>query len=130
MVKIMNRHFKALELNKILLMLANETSIPDAYELALKIEPVYGLFEVQELLSQTQDAYMLIARYGAPSFGGISNIANALRRAQAGGCLSTSELLKIAQALRVIRGIKEWRSKSASIKTALDNHFESLSSNK
>lgn len=126
----MNRHFKALELNKILLMLANETSIPDAYELALKIEPVYGLFEVQELLSQTQDAHMLIARYGAPSFGGISNIANALRRAQAGGCLSTTELLKIAQALRVVRGIKEWRSKSASIKTALDNHFESLSSNK
>ena len=126
----MNRHFKALELNKILLMLANETSIPDAYELALKIEPVYGLFEVQELLSQTQDAHMLIARYGAPSFGGISNIANALRRAQAGGCLSTTELLKIAQALRVVRGIKKWRSKSASIKTALDNHFESLSSNK
>lgn len=126
----MNRHYKALELDKILSMLANETSIPDAHDMALKIEPCWGLFEVQELLNQTVDAHMLIARYGAPSFGGISNVANALRRAQAGGCLSTSELIKIAQALRVIRSIKEWRNKSASVKTAIDNHFESLTTNK
>lgn len=126
----MNRHYKALELDKILLMLANETTIPDAYEQALKIEPVWGLFEVQELLKQTEDAHMLIGRFGAPAFCGVSNIANALRRAQAGGCLTTQELLKIAQTLRVIRGIKEWRSKSASIATSLDNHFESLSTNK
>ena len=126
----MNRHYKALELDKILQMVANETSIPDAHDLALKIEPVWGLFETQELLKQTEDAHMLIGRFGAPSFGGISNIANALRRAQAGGCLTTIELLRIAQALRVIRGIKEWRNKSASIVTSLDNHFESLSSNK
>lgn len=126
----MNRHYKALELDKILSMLANETSIPDAHDLALKIEPCWGLFEVQELLNQTVDAHMLIARYGAPSFGGISNVANALRRAQAGGCLSTLELIKIAQALRVIRSIKEWRNKSASVKTAIDNHFESLTTNK
>lgn len=126
----MNRHYKALELDKILLMLANETTIPDAYEQALKIEPVWGLFEVQELLKQTEDAHMLIGRFGAPAFCGVSNIANALRRAQAGGCLTTQELLKIAQTLRVIRGIKEWRSKSASVATSLDNHFESLSTNK
>lgn len=126
----MNRHFKALELNKILQMLANETSIPDAYEEALKIEPAWGLFEVDELLKQTYDAHMLIGRFGAPSFGGITNITNALRRAQAGGCLTTLELLRIAQGLRVIRLIKEWRNKSASVETSLDNHFESLSSNK
>ncbi len=126
----MNRHFKALELDKILAMLANETTIPDAHEQALAIEPSWGLFEVQELLKQTEDAHMLIGRFGAPSFGGVSNIANALRRAQAGGCLTTTELLRIAQSLRVIRGIKEWRSKSASIETSLDNHFGSLSTNK
>lgn len=126
----MNRHFKALELDKILNMLANETTIPDAHDEALKIEPAWGLFEVNELLTQTQDAHMLIGRFGAPSFGGINNIANALRRAQAGGCLTTIELLRIAQGLRVIRGIKEWRNKSASIETSLDNHFESLSPNK
>lgn len=126
----MNRHFKALELDKILALLAEQTTIPDAYEQALKVEPAWGLFEVNELLKQTDDAYMLIGRFGAPSFGGMSNVANALRRAQAGGCLNTTELIKIAQALRVIRGIKEWRNKSAGIETSLDNHFESLTTNK
>lgn len=126
----MNRHFKSLELDKILNMLANETSNEDAKELALRIEPSFGLFEVNELLSQTDDAYMLIGRFGAPSFSGLKNVANALRRAQAGGCLTTIELLRIAQSLRVIRGIKEWRSKSASVETSLDNHFQSLSTNK
>ncbi len=126
----MNRHFRALELDKILNMLANETSNEDAKELALKIEPSFGLFEVNEQLSQTDDAYMLIGRFGAPSFGGLKNVTNALRRAQAGGCLTTIELLRIAQSLRVIRGIKEWRSKSASVETSLDNYFQSLSTNK
>ncbi|MBQ7965306.1 MAG: endonuclease MutS2 [Ruminococcus sp.] len=126
----MNRHYRALELDKILTLLAKETTIPDAYEQALKIEPAWGLFEVKELLKQTDDAHMLIGRFGAPSFGGVTNIANALRRAQAGGCLSTTELLKIAQTLRVIRLIKEWRNKSAGVLTSLDNHFESLSTNK
>lgn len=126
----MNRHYRALELDKILTLLAKETTIPGAYEQALKIEPAWGLFEVEELLKQTDDAHMLIGRFGAPSFGGVTNIANALRRAQAGGCLSTTELLKIAQTLRVIRLIKEWRNKSAGVSTSLDNHFESLSTNK
>ncbi|MBQ8539122.1 MAG: endonuclease MutS2 [Ruminococcus sp.] len=126
----MNRHYRALELDKILTLLAKETTIPDAYEQALKIEPVWGLFEVEELLKQTDDAHMLIGRFGAPSFGGVSNIANALRRAQAGGCLTTTELLKIAQTLRVIRLVKEWRNKSAGVQTSLDNHFESLSTNR
>lgn len=126
----MNRHFKTLELHKILDMLANETSFEDAKNQALSIEPSYGLFEVNEMLSQTEDAYMLIGRFGAPSFGGVGNITNALRRAQAGGCLTTLELLRIAQGLRVIRMVKEWRSKSAGIETTLDNHFQSLSTNK
>ncbi len=126
----MNRHYKALELDKILTLLAKETTIPDAYEQALKIEPAWGLFEVEELLKQTDDAYVLIGRFGAPSFSGVTNVANALRRAQAGGCLTPSELLQIARTLRVIRGVKEWRNKSASIETSLDNHFESLSTNR
>ena len=126
----MNRHYKALELDKILTLLAKETTIPDAYEQALKIEPAWGLFEVEELLKQTDDAYILIGRFGAPSFSGVTNVANALRRAQAGGCLTPSELLQIARTLRVIRGVKEWRNKSASIETSLDNHFESLSTNR
>ena len=80
---MMNRHYKTLELDKILHMLAEETSIDEAGELALLIEPQLTLDKVEPLLQQTEDAHMLIGRFGAPSFGGISNVTNPLRRAEA-----------------------------------------------
>ncbi|WP_418830908.1 endonuclease MutS2, partial [Ruminococcus sp.] len=63
-------------------------------------------------------------------FGGAKNCANALRRAEAGGCLSTGELLQIAETLRIIRSVKEWHSKFASTETTLDGYFSGLVSNK
>ena len=125
----MNRHFKTLELDKILEMLAAETSIKDASQEALSIEPVHSVEKCELLLKQTYDAHMLIGRFGAPSFGGIMNVTNALRRAEAGGALSAAELLSIAQALRVIKGVKDWRSKSAGVETCLDGYFISLYAN-
>ena len=72
---------------------------------------------------------MLIARFGAPSFGGIENVTNALRRAEAGGGLNTTELLSIARALRVIKGVRDWRSKSSGVSTSLDGYFNVLYTN-
>lgn len=125
----MNRHFKTLELDKILHMLAEETSIDEAGELALCVEPQYDLDKVERLLTQTEDAHILIGRFGAPSFGGISNVTNALRRAEAGGCLNTSELLSIARALRVIKGVRDWHAHCAGVSTSLDGYFRALYTN-
>ena len=126
----MNRHYKTLELDKILERLAGRTNIDDAREMALKLEPQFDLKKVQLLLKQTDDAVVLSGKFGAPSFGGATNCANQLRRAQAGGCLSTGELLKIAQTLRIIRTVKEWHSRFANTETALDIYFSGLISNK
>ncbi len=126
----MNRDYKALELDKILLMLADETSCDDARARALETEPAFGLFEVNEQLRQTNDAFMLTERFGAPSFGRCKNVTNSLRRAEAGGCLSSSELLKISETLRVIRSLKDWRSRSAGVETSLDLLFDALTPNK
>ncbi|WP_405341556.1 endonuclease MutS2 [Ruminococcus sp.] len=125
----MNRHFKTLELDKILHMLAEETSIDEAGELALAVEPQVDLDKVEHLLTQTEDAHILIGRFGAPSFGGISNVTNALRRAEAGGCLNTSELLSIARALRVIKGVRDWHAHCAGVSTSLDGYFRALYTN-
>ena len=126
----MNKHLKALELDKILNMLADLATCEDAAELALQTRPLNGLFEVQEQMAQTADAYMLSGRFGTPSFGGIKNPVGALRRCEAGGVLNTTELLRVAETLRVIRSVKEWRSRSASVETALDLLFERLCPNK
>lgn len=125
----MNRHFKTLELDKILHMLSEETSIDEAGELALAVEPQVDLDKVEHLLTQTEDAHILIGRFGAPSFGGISNVTNALRRAEAGGCLNTSELLSIARALRVIKGVRDWHAHCAGVSTSLDGYFRALYTN-
>ena len=126
----MNRHYKTLELDKILEKLAAQTSLPDAREMALSLEPQTDIEKVHTLLKQTDDAVMLSGRFGAPSFGGAVNCASFLRRAEAGGCLSAAELLRIAGTLRIIRTVKEWQSRCASVETALDGYFSGLISNK
>lgn len=126
----MNKDHKALELDKILEKLAEQTSFEDAAQLALAIEPSSGLFEVRELLRETSDAHSLSARFGAPAFGNLHNMTNALRRAQAGAVLTPLELLRAAALLRVIRTVSEWRDKSASVETCLDMRFNALSPNK
>ncbi|MBQ3264788.1 MAG: endonuclease MutS2 [Ruminococcus sp.] len=125
----MNRHFKTLELDKILHMLAQETSIDEAGELAEKIEPQFSIDKVEQLLTQTEDAHILIGRFGAPAFGGIGNVTNPLRRAEAGGCLNTAELLSIARALRVIKGVRDWHAHCAGVSTSLDGYFRTLYTN-
>ncbi len=126
----MNKHYKALELDKILNMLSELTSCEDAREKALDLTPSFGLFEVQEQMKQTEDAFILSGRFGTPSFSSVKNPMSALRRGEAGGVMSTIELLRVAETLRVIRSVKEWRNKSASVETSLNLLFDMLSPNK
>lgn len=58
-----NKFYKCLELDKILLLLADETSIERSREAALALEPSSGLFEANELLAETNDAHMLVGRF-------------------------------------------------------------------
>lgn len=126
----MNKHFEALELPKILEKLANLTACDEARERALSLQPQTDYFAAQALLEQTESAHSLIAKFGAPSFGGLCNVNNSLHRAQSGGTLSMRELLTVSQVLRVLRGILTWREKSAGMETALDDFFGAICANK
>ena len=79
----MNKHYLTLELDKVLQMLKNETSCDDAAELALEVKPSTDFGDVCRMLNQTEDAASLLERFGAPSFGGLVNVNNALARAVA-----------------------------------------------
>ncbi len=120
------RHQRTLELPKILERLSSLCSCPDAVEAALSLQPEHSLRGAQQLMKETVDAHALIARFGAPSFGGMSNCRGSITRAQAGGTLSMRELLEIAEVLRVIRSLTEWRSRCAGTETALDERFDCL----
>ncbi len=125
------RYVKTLELDKILELLANEATVSDAAELARALIPSCDFNKTDELLSKTDAAYTFMSRYSAPSFGAVCNVSSALARANAGAVLSMRELLDIAEVLRVIRSLKNWREDCTGMKdTAIDGYFDTLVANK
>ncbi len=126
-----NKHHKALELDKVLSLLAEYTSCADSRELALNIKPETNITIAQGELQKTQDAFVLLAKFGGPSFGSLKNVNNSLARANAGGILTVRELLDIGENLRVIRSLREWRSRqSDETYYSIDVYFDSLRPNK
>ncbi len=126
----MDRNHKALELDKILEMVAAETACDDAAEIVRGMEPAPSAGEARRLLEETDAAFVLMAKFGGPSFRDLKNVANPLRRAQAGGSLGMRELLDVAGTLRSIRALQSWHDKSAGMKTALSDRFSVLAPNK
>ena len=124
------KYEEILELPKVLNMLSNQAHCERTKEMALSILPTYSYEETLTLLNETNDAHMLIARFGSPSFGMISDITNSAARAKSGGMLTMGELLKIGEALRVFRSIKEWKARCENVETSLDIYFEKIIPNR
>ncbi len=122
---------KALQLDKVLEMLSNEMALPDAAQKALELTPATDEFDVKKSLGYTYAAFGLLAHTTPPHFFGAADNANALARAASGGVLNISELLQIADTLRVIRTVKLWRENiEGDIKTDIDEFFDALYTNK
>ena len=126
----MDKNERALELDKILELVARECTCDDAAALAREITPVHTAGEARHLLEETDAAFVLMAKFGAPSFSGLKNVTNGLRRAQAGGGLGMRELLDVAETLRAIRSLSQWHERGAGMKNALSGRFEVLAPNK
>jgi len=125
------RYVKTLELDKILELLAGETTLFDASEMAKSIVPETNIEKVKENLKKTEDAYNFMSRYTTPSFGTALNVSSCLLRAQSGAVLSQRELLDIAEVLRVIRSLKSWRENCSGVNySAIDYLFDTLFPNK
>ena len=129
-MKEIKKSIKSLELDKVLALLSKQASLDDTVSLCSEIIPEFSLPQVEKLLQKTGDAYSLIARFGAPSFGSAKNVNAYLSNAKAGGGLSPAALLQIGEVLRVIRSVREWKETCAGVSTALDSYFGVLSPNK
>ena len=126
-----SKYSKTLELDKILNLLSNETTMNDAKELALSLSATNDFDTVKKLLRQTDDAYVLMSRFAAPSFGNVNGINSVLARCEAGGVLTMKELLQISETLRIIRSVKNWRDNCDNYtETALDEFFNGLYPNR
>lgn len=126
-----SRNAKTLELDKILELLSLQAGLADTAENALSLTPSSNFEEVKASLDKTNDAYIFMTKYSAPSFGAAKNVSSPLKRAQASAVLSIKELLDIAETLRIIRGVKVWRENCGGLKdTSLEDYFYSLIPNK
>ena len=123
---IEKKHQQALELDKILYMLADCASCEDSRAKALTLEPETNLFRAREEMRRTADANMLSNRYGSPTIYHFSNIKGMVKRAQIGTSLSMKELLEVSNALRTIRSLSDWRKHCETGETALDDLFSGL----
>lgn len=126
----MNRHLKALEFDKVLELLVVRACNDDARDEIMRLRPETKLASAQRLVRMTEEAYIMLAKHGGPSFGGLRNVNNALSRASAGGVLSMKELLDIAGTVRAVRAISEWRANSGQEERLIDVYFNSLMPNK
>lgn len=124
------KYYKNLELDKILNMLSEKASCEASKKKIQTIVPVCNINEVKVLLSETSDAHMLIARFKAPSFSGLSDISLPIKKAKSGSVLSTIELLKIADNIRVFNLLENFKAQLVSIQTVLNDRFEQVIPNK
>ncbi|WP_223067847.1 endonuclease MutS2 [Paenibacillus caui] len=97
---------KTMEYHKIIDYLTNFTGTELGRDLVKKLMPSADLDEVKVLLQATDEAYKVDRLKGAPPFGGIVNIAPAVKRARIGGTLSPHELHGIAGTLYGGRRVK------------------------
>lgn len=127
----LNRHLKALEYDKVLEMAMKRACNDDARDIIAATRPETSVNMAQNHIDMTENAYILLAKYGGPSFGGLKNVSNSLARAAAGGVLSMKELLDIGSTVRTVRGIREWRDNSGGQdELKIDLYFNSLMPNK
>ncbi|MFI2856437.1 endonuclease MutS2 [Paenibacillus sp. JSM ZJ436] len=95
-----------LEYRKILNTLAGYTQTTMGKEACEQLRPSVMLDDVIRLLSITDEAYTVDRLKGTPSFRGISNINEPLKRAAIGGTLNAHELLAIANTILGSRRLK------------------------
>ncbi len=129
MSELYEKSMEKLELNRVLEMLSQCAGSEDGKAACLRLRPTADLEDVLELLAQTTDACTMSAVQGNPSFSDVKNVDAALERADRGGSLSTTELLRIGGVLRGARTVKSYWNEDDTPNT-LTPLFQALSPNK
>lgn len=97
-----------LEYRKIIDKLIQYTQTPMGRETADELRPSGDFETVKRLLQATEEAANVDRLKGIPSFGGITDIEPALKRARIGGTLGTHDLLAVGNTIQGSRRIKRF----------------------
>ncbi|MEC0238640.1 endonuclease MutS2 [Paenibacillus dokdonensis] len=97
-----------LEYRKILNKCVSYAQTSMGKQITESLKPDTDLESVKLLLQATDEAYTVDRLKGTPSFGGISDISAALKRAKIGGTLNPHELLAVSNTTNGSRRIKRF----------------------
>lgn len=97
-----------LEYRKILNTLSQYTQTSMGKRTTEQLKPSVQLEDVKQLLAATDQAYTVDRLKGSPSFGGITDITDPLKRARIGGTLNPHELLAVANTISGSRRLKRF----------------------
>ncbi|MBO4467809.1 MAG: endonuclease MutS2, partial [Clostridia bacterium] len=125
------KHSKVLELDIVLNRLSEEAVSPITKDGLRSLTPSNDLDTVEALLKETEEAYILLSRFSAPSFYVGENVPSIIARSKLKSTLSIKELLEVAEMLRTVRNAKNWRSDCQGVsQMSLDKYFEEIFPNK
>lgn len=123
---INQKYCKILELDKILVMLADYTCCDYARERALNIVPHTEYDFVLDEIRKTNETFNLTLSHGTPSFIKMDDPEEPLKLSKVGGVLSPRSLINIGRILRQTRLLQEWHGQVKSQSVRLKPIFENL----
>lgn len=129
MLELYERSVSKLELDQVLMMLADCAGSEEGKKACRQIRPVSELEDVQRMLNETTAAFEMSTRKGYPGFSGVKDLSASLGRSERGGILMPGELMDVAGVLRCARTVKAYIAEDE-VKTLLDSLFQQLNPNK
>ncbi len=129
MTELYEKSLRKLELDLVLEQLSQCASSEEAKLRCRGLLPLEDEEEIRLLQQQTTAATKLVILKGSPGFHGLKDVGPSLERADRGGCLTTTELLRIAGLLKCIRSAKSYYNGDYT-QTMLDVYFQELSPNR
>ncbi|MDR0446157.1 MAG: endonuclease MutS2 [Oscillospiraceae bacterium] len=126
---LFEKSIRTLELPAVLDMLSDCAVSQPAKDASAALSPVTDIHEARALLEETSAARTMMLSKGAPGFTGVRDIRAAVRRAEIGGMLNTSELLEIAALLRTASDCAAYARDRVG-HTSVDALFYALRTNK
>ena len=104
--------YKTLEFDKILKKLTEYAILDKTKENILAINPATEIDEVSSMLSETDEAALLIVKSGSPPIYNFGEFDSIIKRLEIAGGLSQGELLRVATLLKSARLLKDYLATS------------------
>ena len=121
---------KTLEFDKIRELLADCAATEGAKKLALSLMPESDLVRIKRRQAETSAARYLIMKKAPPSFSAVKDVGDSIEKARKKSTLSPSELLEVANVLRVSRSLIDYIETGSADETVIDVVFRRLTPNR